>query len=93
MFSNLLTIYSALKNITIEEAEQEFKGCNYGTFKKAVADAVVNELIPFQEKYNQIINSNLINEALIKGRDAAKIKANAKLKEIQKVVGLYEIKQ
>ena len=27
--SNLLTIYSALKNITIEEAEQEFKGCNY----------------------------------------------------------------
>ena len=91
--SNLLTIYSSLKDVSIEEAEKEFENANYGTFKRAVADAVVNELLPFQERYNQIINSNLINEALIKGRDAAKIKANAKLKEIQKVIGLYEIKQ
>ena len=55
--SNLLTIYSCLKNITIEEAEKEFVGCNYGTFKKAVADVVINEIEPFQKRYKEIIES------------------------------------
>ena len=91
--SNLLTIYSALKNITIEEAEQEFKGCNYGTFKKAVADAVVNELIPFQQKYNEIINSNLVDEALNLGAEKAKVIANKKLQQVQRIIGLYETKK
>ena len=53
--SNLLTIYSCLKNITIEEAEKEFVGCNYGTFKKAVADIVCSTLEDLQTKYHQII--------------------------------------
>ena len=91
--SNLLTIYSALKNITIEEAEQEFKDCNYGTFKKAVADAVVNELIPFQQKYNEIINSNLVDEALNLGAEKARVIANKKLHQVQKIIGLYETKK
>ena len=91
--SNLLTIYSALKNITIEEAEQEFKGSNYGTFKKAVADAVVNELIPFQQKYNEIINSNLVDEALNLGAEKAKVIANKKLQQVQRIIGLYETKK
>ncbi len=91
--SNLLTIYSALKNITVEEAEQEFKGCNYGTFKKAVADAVVNELIPFQQKYNEIINSNLVDEALNLGAEKAKVIANKKLQQVQRIIGLYETKK
>ena len=91
--SNLLTIYSALKNITIEQAEEEFKGCNYGTFKKAVADAVVNELIPFQQKYNEIINSNLVDEALNLGAEKAKVIANKKLQQVQRIIGLYETKK
>ena len=36
--SNLLTIYSSLKNITIEETEQHFKDYNYGNLKKEVAE-------------------------------------------------------
>ena len=48
--SNLLTIYASLKNITIEEAEKEFVGANDGTFKRAVADVVCNELQSFQDR-------------------------------------------
>lgn len=49
--TNLLTIYSAVKGITVQEAEKEFYGVSYGDFKTRVADAVIAELSPVREKY------------------------------------------
>lgn len=86
--SNLLTIYASLKNITIPEAEKEFEGANYGTFKKAVADAVVEEIEPFQKRYQEIIASNYVDEVLNRGAEKAKSIANATLKRVHDVVGL-----
>lgn len=87
--SNLLTIYSCLKDITIEEAEKEFIGCNYGTFKRAVADVVCATLEELQAKYNQIIESGIIDEVLQKGAEKASKIANETVKRVKKVVGLY----
>ena len=87
--SNLLTIYSCLKNITIEEAEKEFVGCNYGTFKRAVADIVCATLEDLQAKYNQVIESGIIDEVLEKGAKRASEIANETVKRVKKVVGLY----
>lgn len=86
--SNLLTIYASLKNITIPEAEKEFEGANYGTFKKAVADAVIEEIEPFQKRYQEIIASNYVDEVLNRGAEKAKSIANATLKRVHNVVGL-----
>ena len=86
--SNLLTIYASLKNITIPEAEKEFEGANYGTFKKAVADAVIEEIEPFQKRYQEIIASNYVDEVLNRGAERAKSIANATLKRVHDVVGL-----
>ncbi len=86
--SNLLTIYASLKNITIPEAEKEFEGSNYGTFKKAVADAVIEEIEPFQKRYQEIIASNYVDEVLNRGAERAKSIANATLKRVHDVVGL-----
>ncbi len=88
--SNLLTIYSALKEITIEEAENEFTGANYGTFKKAVADVVCEVLEKIQTRYNDIINSPYLDEVLEKGKKEASQIAQKTLKRIKNVVGLYE---
>ena len=87
--SNLLTIYSCLKDITIEEAEKEFIGCNYGTFKRAVADVVCATLEELQAKYNQIIESGIIDEVLQKGAEKASKIANETVKRVKKVIGLY----
>lgn len=87
--SNLLTIYSCLKDITIEEAEKEFIGCNYGTFKKAVADIVCSTLEDLQARYNQVIASGIIDEVLEKGAKRASEIANETVKRVKKVVGLY----
>lgn len=88
--SNLLTIYASLKNISIEEAEEHFKECHrYGDFKKEVASVVVEEISKIQEKYNEIINSDLIDEVLKDGAIRAKKVAKGVLTRVQKTVGLY----
>ena len=52
--SNLMNIYVSLTNKTLDEVEKEFSNSNYGEFKKAVADVVVEELVKIQNKYNEI---------------------------------------
>lgn len=86
--SNLLTIYSALKNMEIKEVEDYFKDANYGTLKKEVADVVVQKLQDIQNKYNKLINSNEIDEILNNGRKIMNEKAKIKYEEVLKKVGL-----
>ena len=86
--SNLLTIYSVLKDISIEESVNLFKDSNYGTFKKAVADIVVEKITNLQNKYNEIINSNLIDEILDEGYKKTNEIAKKKYYEVKEKVGL-----
>jgi tryptophanyl-tRNA synthetase len=88
--SNLLTIYAALSNITIKEAEELFKDCHkYGEFKKAVADKVIEVLEPFQAKYKEIMASGIIDKVLEDGARKASYVANKTLRKVKKTVGLY----
>ncbi|MBE6126746.1 MAG: tryptophan--tRNA ligase [Erysipelotrichaceae bacterium] len=89
--SNLLTIYASLKEISIEEAEAHFVGYRYGDFKREVADAVVAELEPFQQRYQAIIDSKEYLEVLREGAKKAKAIAAKTLKRVQKAVGLLDI--
>lgn len=87
--SNLLQIYAAIKEISIEDAEKEFVGCNYGTFKGKVADAVIAELEPFQQRYlSYRQNEELLNEIFAKGAAKAKVIATEVLERVKKAVGL-----
>lgn len=86
--SNLMTIYSSLTNKTFKEIESEFEGCNYGTFKTKVADVVVELLTNIQNKYNEIINSNLVNEVLDNGLKKVLPISEAKLKIVYNKIGL-----
>ena len=88
--SNLLTIYSAMKDISIEEAEERFKDSRYGEFKKAVADAVIEELEPFQARYREIIANKSYEKALADGAEKAKAIADKTLKRVQKAIGLLQ---
>ena len=89
--SNLLTIYAAIKDISIEEAEKEFVGKRYGEFKTAVADAVIAELEPFQNRYKEIVESKAYEAVLKEGAIKAKAMAKPTLERVQKAVGLLKI--
>lgn len=86
--SNLLTIYSCIKEISIESAEKKFEDYNYGTFKKEVADAIVEKLTEIQNKYNELMHSDMLDRILNEGRDKVVAIAEKKVKEVYKKVGL-----
>ena len=87
--SNLMTIMSSLTGKSFEEIEKEFEGKGYGDFKRAVADAVVNELAPFKQRYEEIIKSGLVDEVLSRGAKRANEIASKTLLRVQKAIGLY----
>ena len=86
--SNLINIYSCLSKLSIKEIESKFEGANYGTFKKDVADLVVSHIKDIQEKYSKIINSDILDEVLDKGREKTKEIAKSKYLEVKEKVGL-----
>jgi len=87
--SNLINIYSSLTNKSISEIESEFEGCNYGTFKTKVADTVVSFLSDLQEKYNNIINSDIIDKVLDEGKIKTTEIAMKKYNEVKEKIGLH----
>ncbi|QGS51672.1 tryptophan--tRNA ligase [Spiroplasma tabanidicola] len=86
--SNLITIYSCLKNISIEDVEEFFKEKDYGVLKDEVSAAVVDLLTPIQNKYKEIYNSKQVEEWLEIGAKKAKEKAFKKINKVKNLVGL-----
>ena len=74
--------------MSIKEAEEKFKDFNYGNFKKEVADSVINVIKPIQDKYKEIIDSNLIDELLDEGKKKTNEIAKEKYEIVRKKVGL-----
>ncbi|BAP39667.1 tryptophan--tRNA ligase [Metamycoplasma canadense] len=83
---NLLTIYSSLKNISLEQTVSFFQNKNYGELKQEVAEIVKEFLINIQKKYKLAINE-VEKQAKIGAEKAKKI-ASFNLKKLMKGLGL-----
>ncbi|WP_293388046.1 tryptophan--tRNA ligase [Nevskia sp.] len=87
--SNLLSILAATTGKTVTALEAEFEGKQYGAFKGAVADAVVECLKPVQAKYAELREDRDGLRAVLKdGAERASVRANATLKRVHDVLGL-----
>ena len=86
--SNLLTIYSYFKGISINDAVEYFKDYNYGSLKKEVADIVVDNLLSIQKRYNEIICSSELDRILDDGRNKMNDYARIKYEDVRKKIGL-----
>lgn len=87
--SNLMVIYSCLTNKTLEDIEETFKeALDYRPFKKAVADAIVNELTMLQKKILEIKQVYNLQTILSLGNSKARRIANKKILKVYKKVGL-----
>lgn len=85
--SNLLTIYSLLKNIEIKKLEKKYANKGYGDFKKDLSKVVASFLTNFQKRYNNISNRK-IKHILKKGGKTAQKKAKEKIKQIKSKIGV-----
>lgn len=87
--SNLITIYASLTGLSINEVEQKFAGANYGTFKKEVADVVVDKISAIQKKYNELLESDIIDKVLEEGKETTRKIAKEKLDLVKQKLGFY----
>lgn len=83
---NLLTIYASLKDISLEEAEANFKDKNYGELKITVGEEVKAFLENLQSKYNDALLK--VDEISKLGAEKAMKVANETLAKVEKKLGL-----
>ena len=87
--TNLLTIYSAFTGKSVEEAEREFEGKNYGEFKLKVGEAIVEGVRPIREKKNDYLkNKDYLQEIIKMGAENASKMAYRTLSKVYRKVGL-----
>ena len=88
--NNLMTIYSAVTDKSLEDIAAEFAGKGYGDFKAAVGEAVAEELRPVRERYKELMEDKAELERLMKqGAEIATKISSRTLTKARKKVGLY----
>ena len=89
--NNLMDIYGAVTGRTPEEIEREFEGRGYGDFKRAVAEAVIEELRPVQQRFDVYMKDRAQLEALMKqGAERASSVARRTLSKAMKKMGFVQ---
>lgn len=87
---NLLQIYASINNISLDKVYEKFKNESYGFLKSEVASSITCEIIPLQNKINEILkDEEKINKILDEGSVYAKNIASKKMKNVKKTFGIY----
>ena len=86
--NNLMSIYSCITGMTNEQIETQFSGKGYGDFKVAVAEAVIEELRPIQQKYNELMNDRAyLKQCYTEGAQKARNISHLVLDKAMKKIG------
>ena len=85
---NLLSIYSACTNRTIDEAVASFAGKGYGDLKSAVAEAVIETLNPIRTEYNRLLaEKTYLTETMKRGAERAQATARKTTQKVYHKMG------
>lgn len=85
---NLIDIYRACTNKTVDEVVKEFDGKGYGDFKMAVGEAVVSVLKPLQDEVARLEKDKDYIDSIIKNNaEKANYYATKTLRKVQRKVG------
>lgn len=87
--SNLINIYAALADITVDDVVNLFKDAeNYGVFKRALCKLLEAELVPLQQKVVEIKETQSYKEVLAEGAAFATEITKKKLIDVYTKIGL-----
>ncbi|MBO4299510.1 MAG: tryptophan--tRNA ligase, partial [Clostridia bacterium] len=91
--SNLMSILSAITGESMDSISAQYDGKGYGVFKDAVADAVIAELEPIQQRYRQISTDKAyLNEVMTTNAERACGLAQRTLLKVRRRIGLAALK-
>lgn len=86
--NNLMEIYSCCTGLTFDQITSDFSGKGYGDFKKAVGEAVAEELRPVREKYEELMkNPDHLKSVAALGAEKANRVADRTLTKVMKKCG------
>ena len=89
---NLMTIYKVLSQLSYEDMERKYEGQGYAQFKKDIAEAIVEELLPIQDKVKIILtDKGYLEEIYKKGAEKANYISNKMLRKMQKKIGFIPV--
>lgn len=86
--SNLINIYSALSDKTVDEIVAMYEGKGYGDFKKDLVEITVDALAPIKEKFDEIRSSQELIDILEDGADKANAIAEKTIARVKDNFGL-----
>ena len=88
--NNLLGIYKSVTGRTEDEVMNDFESARgYGDLKKAVADVVIDELAPIQNRYEELIaDTSELDRLLASGAERAMEVSEVKLTDMKEKMGL-----
>ncbi len=85
---NLINIYSKITNVKPETAALNYEGKGYAKLKEDVAEVVIEELKPIQERIDYLLKNKDYLEGIYSiGAQKAEIAARKTLRKVQKKVG------
>lgn len=89
---NLMSILSAVTGMSYSEIEKKYEGQGYAGFKNDVAEALVAELAPIQNRVNELMKDKTYLESIYKaGAEKANYIAQKTLRKMQKKIGFIPV--
>lgn len=85
--SNLIEIYSAVNDKEISDTEKEFENSQYGEFKIAVAETVIDYLDPIKKNFHDLTSDNL-EDIVVSNLKSAKNSAQKTIIEVEEALGI-----
>jgi tryptophanyl-tRNA synthetase len=87
---NLLSIFQAFSAWSNDQMKSHFTGMQYGSLKKQVAEIVVSQIEPLQQRYREIMaDACYLDGVLAKGAERVSPLADATVRIVKERMGLY----
>jgi tryptophanyl-tRNA synthetase len=87
--SNLIEVLAVIRDVDHDAIEREFDGQQYGAFKQAVADELVDFLRPIRERYEELRPDEAgLERTLAEGAERAHALASETLRDVRAAMGV-----
>ena len=88
---NLLSIFASLKDISTENATQQYEGKEFSLFKKDLADLVVEKIQPIGKEINKLMDNQMyLDSIMMEGKNKAVVEADSVLTKVYDIIGLQK---
>ena len=85
---NLMSIYSSIIDVNLDDTINKFSGKNFSEFKENLSEVLIDKIIPISNEIKKLLKEkSFLDQILDSGRKKADKIASEKVKKIQEIMG------